>query len=72
MGSDAEAIGEIVPELRSKLPGLGEPPTFDPDSARFRLFDSITTYLKNASTNGPMVLIVEDLHWADASSQTRK
>ena len=72
MRSGAEAIGEIVPELHTKLPDLDSPPTFGPDSARFRLFDSITTYLKNASTNGPMVLIVEDLHWADASSQTRK
>ncbi|MCH8310003.1 MAG: AAA family ATPase [Chloroflexi bacterium] len=68
MGSGAGAIGEIVPELRSKLPDLGSPPTFDPDSARFRLFDSITTYLKNASTSRPMVFIIEDLHWADASS----
>lgn len=67
MGSGAEAIGEIVPELRSKLPNLGSPPTFDPGSARFRLFDSITTYLKNASNDRPMVLILEDLHWADAS-----
>ncbi len=68
MGSDAEAFGEIVPELRSKLPNLGVPPTFDPDSARFRLFDSITTYLKNASNDRPIVLMLEDLHWADASS----
>jgi predicted ATPase len=68
MGSDAEAIGEIVPELRSKFPNLGVPPTFDPGSARFRLFDSITTYLKNASNDRTIVLMLEDLHWADASS----
>ncbi len=68
MDSGAEAIGEIVPELRSKFPDLGTPPTFDPDSARFRLFDSITTYLRNASAGKPMVLVLEDLHWADVSS----
>ncbi|MDP6714532.1 MAG: AAA family ATPase [SAR202 cluster bacterium] len=68
MGSGAEVIGEIVPELRSKLPGLGTPPMFDPSSARFRLFDSITAYLKNASATRPLALILEDLHWADASS----
>ena len=62
MGAAAEAIGEIVPELRSKLPELGAPPKFDPDSARFRLFDSISTYLKNASANRPLLLILEDLH----------
>ncbi len=68
MGLGAQAIGEIVPELRSKLPNLESPQTFDPDSARFRLFDSITTSLKNASTDQPFVLILEDLHWADPSS----
>jgi DNA-binding CsgD family transcriptional regulator len=68
MGSGAEAIGEIVPELISKLPELGSPPTIDPNAARFRLFDSITTYLKNVSADTPLVLILEDLHWADASS----
>ena len=68
MGSGAEAIGEIVPELIYKLTDLGSPPTCVPNSARFRLFDSITTYLKNASVDRPMVLILEDLHWADASS----
>ena len=68
MGSGAEAIDEIVPELISKLTDLGSPPRFAPSSARFRLFDSITTYLKNASVDKPMVLILEDLHCADASS----
>jgi len=34
MGLGAQAIGEIVPELRSKLPNLESPQTFDPDSAR--------------------------------------
>jgi DNA-binding CsgD family transcriptional regulator len=68
MGIGAEVIGEIVPELRSKLPDLGSPPAFDPASARFRLFDSITTYLKNVSADRSLVLILEDLHWADASS----
>ena len=68
MGSGAEAIDEIVPELISKLTDLGSPPRFASSSARFRLFDSITTYLKNASVDKPMALILEDLHCADASS----
>ena len=68
MGSGAEAIGEIVPELISKLTDLGSPPRFASSSARFRLFDSITTYLKNVSVDKPMVLILEDLHCAAASS----
>ena len=68
MGSGTEAVGEIVPELISKLTDLGYPPTCAPSSARFRLFDSITTYLKNASVDKPMVRFLEDLHCADTSS----
>lgn len=68
MRSGTEAVGEIVPELISKLTDLGSPPTFAPSSARFRLFDSIATYLKNAIVDKPMVLFLEDLHCAATSS----
>ena len=56
---------EIVPDLRSKLPGLDPPPILEPEQARFRLFDSVTTFLKNASQSGPLMLVLDDLHWAD-------
>ena len=36
-----------------------------PEQARFRLFDSITTFLKTASQRQPLVLVLDDLHWAD-------
>jgi DNA-binding CsgD family transcriptional regulator/tetratricopeptide (TPR) repeat protein len=39
-----------------------------PEQARFRLFDSITTFLKNASRTQPLLLVLDDLHWADRSS----
>ncbi|MCH8109688.1 MAG: hypothetical protein IIB15_06120, partial [Chloroflexi bacterium] len=39
-----------------------------PESARFRLFDSIATFLKNLSRTEPLVLMLEDLHWADKPS----
>lgn len=40
----------------------------DPEQARFRLFDAITNFLKNASQSQPLLLVLEDLHWADHSS----
>ncbi|MCH8745942.1 MAG: AAA family ATPase [Chloroflexi bacterium] len=39
-----------------------------PEQARFRLFDSITTFLKSASQKQPLVLVLDDLHWADTPS----
>ena len=50
MGSSASVVAEIVTDVKDRLPELGPPPQLDdPDSARFRLFDSITSFLKSAS-----------------------
>ena len=69
MGSGAADIAEIVSEVRERLPDLKPSPQLDsPESARFRLFDSIVTFLKGASQGKPLVLVLEDLHWADMPS----
>jgi predicted ATPase len=62
-------IAEIVSDVRERLPEVEVPQSIDdPDSARFRLFDSITTFLKTASDGKPLILILDDLHWADKPS----
>jgi len=70
MGSGAADIAEIVTDVREALPELAgrSAPMDDPEAARFRLFDSITSFLRNASRNTPMVIVLDDLHWADQSS----
>ena len=68
MGSGGAAIAEILPELREKLPDLGQPATAEPEQARFRLFDSLATFLKNAAQSQPLLFVVDDLHWADSAS----
>ncbi|MCH8802301.1 MAG: AAA family ATPase [Chloroflexi bacterium] len=68
MGSNAATIATLLPEVHEKLPGLMTPPELEPEQARFRLFDSIAAFLKNASATTPLVIVLEDLHWADRSS----
>ncbi len=68
MGSGAADIAEILPELREKLPDLEPPANLEPEQARFRLFNSITTFLRNAAQSQPLMLVLDDLHWADRSS----
>ena len=69
MGPGAADIAEIVSEVREKLPDLEEaPPLDDPEQTRFRLFVSIAAFLKGASAAQPMVLMLDDLHWADKPS----
>lgn len=69
MGSGAADIAEIVPEIRVRLPDLETAPGLDsPEQARLRLFDSITTFLAEASQSRPLVLVLDNLHWADRPS----
>ena len=70
MGAGASVIAEIVPDVNELLPDLNRPPELgSPEQARFRLFDAITTFLKNVSVQSTaLVLILDDLHWADKPS----
>ena len=68
MGTGASDIGQVVSDVRDRLPGLEAPPQLEPEQARFRLFDSITAFLKSAGRRQPLVLILDDLHWADHPS----
>jgi hypothetical protein len=38
------------------------------DEARFRLFDAVATALDRSSRERPLLVMLEDLHWADRSS----
>ncbi|MFQ6028289.1 MAG: helix-turn-helix transcriptional regulator, partial [Dehalococcoidia bacterium] len=64
----ATEIAEVVSDIRQKLPDLESPPQLEPEQARFRLYDSITTFLQNIAQAQPILLVLEDLHWADRSS----
>ncbi len=69
MSAGAADIADIVPEVRQRLPDVPAPARLDdPAQARFRLFDSIASFLRNICHRQPVVLILDDLHWADAPS----
>ncbi|MDP6514910.1 MAG: AAA family ATPase [SAR202 cluster bacterium] len=69
MGLGVGDIAEIAPELESKIPDLKTPPQLSPERARFRLFDSISTFFMNVGAQiKPLVLVIDDLQWADEPS----
>jgi DNA-binding CsgD family transcriptional regulator len=59
---------QILPELRGHLPDVPEVTSTSPDSARFDLFVAVSRLLQRASQDIPLVVILDDLHAADASS----
>lgn len=68
LGDSAGDVAALVPEVRERFPHLPSPPSMDPERARFRLFDSVARFLGRAAANAPIVLVLDDLHWADFSS----
>jgi len=68
MGAGAADIAQVVPAVRECLPDLPTPPPLEPEAARFRLFDSLTGFLRAAAARRPLLLVLDDLHWADAPS----
>ena len=56
-------------ELARLLPQLGSPAIGgDPETARGRLFGSLLLLLEQLAGERPLVLIIEDVHWADRST----
>src|SRR5204863_214001 len=63
-------IARVVPEAGA---AAGEQaataPDESPEEARFRFFAAMGTFVRNAAAaDRPLVLVLDDLHWADASS----
>lgn len=59
-----EALLALVPGLTDILPDLAAPTRADPDTERYALFDAVVAVLGVASASAPVVLILDDLHWA--------
>ncbi|HKG24817.1 MAG TPA: AAA family ATPase, partial [Thermomicrobiales bacterium] len=68
LGPGGAEVAQIVPMLRERLPGLPVPPPGEPEAARFRLFDAIAVLLRSAAAHRPLILVLDDLHWADRPS----
>jgi class 3 adenylate cyclase/tetratricopeptide (TPR) repeat protein len=68
LGTGAAEVARIVPELRERLGSVPEPGDPASEEARFRLFDSVTGFLAAAARSRPLVVVLDDLHWADEPS----
>jgi DNA-binding CsgD family transcriptional regulator len=73
MGADAVAAmlpGRTTRGLARLLPELGEPDIGgDPAEGRARLFEEVLSALDHLTRHSPVVLVIEDAHWADRSSR---
>ena len=65
VGDSAPALARLFPGLRSALPGTPEAVPLRPSEARFRLFDAVSRFLARVADEAPVLLALDDLHWAD-------
>ncbi len=66
IGDDCLALlAHLAPRLRDRRPDLAEPGASDPDAERWILYGAVTTLLERAAADQAVVVVVDDLHWAD-------
>jgi DNA-binding CsgD family transcriptional regulator/tetratricopeptide (TPR) repeat protein len=68
LGADAGELTRLLPDLARHLGELPPGPAADPDTERHRLHIAVGALLAAASRPAPLVVVVEDVHWADAPS----
>ena len=73
----AEEVAALLPgqaagELAGLLPDFGDPPgATDPETARARLFELLLALLEGLAGQQPVILLIEDIHWADRPTSDR-
>ncbi|HLY02775.1 MAG TPA: AAA family ATPase [Candidatus Cybelea sp.] len=63
-------IAELLPEIRTRLDGLPAVPRIDAESERIRLFESLFRCFSGLAQPRPLLLVLEDMHWAQSASIT--
>ncbi len=68
VGLGAGPLRRLAPVVRERLPDVPEPPPLQPDEERFRLLDAVTQFFLQLASKQPVLLALDDLHWADRGS----
>ncbi len=68
MGTNAPELAQFVPRLRRIFPEIPPAPELDPRETRRYLFEGFATFVARAASSRPLVLLLDDLQWADEPS----
>jgi class 3 adenylate cyclase len=65
LGEGAPELATLVPEIRERVPDIPDALPLEGEDERKRLFESMSRFLQRAAETKPLVLVLDDLHWAD-------
>jgi DNA-binding SARP family transcriptional activator/DNA-binding CsgD family transcriptional regulator len=65
LGPTGGELTRLLPDLALRVGELSAPITADPDTERHRLHTAVTDVLTSAARRQPLLVVVEDGHWAD-------
>jgi class 3 adenylate cyclase/tetratricopeptide (TPR) repeat protein len=68
LGVNAPEVAKLLPSLRQRYDDIPAPPDLTPEQERRYMLHGVGEFIERAANNQPMVLIYEDLHWADEST----
>jgi class 3 adenylate cyclase/tetratricopeptide (TPR) repeat protein len=68
LGDVAPEIARIAPVLRRVFPDIAPPVELPPEVAQRYLWNSFGEFLERGARETPLLLVIEDLHWADEST----
>ena len=64
-GTVGGELSRLLPDLAQRVTGLSPPVAADPDTERHRLHSAVADLLVAAGRQAPLVIVIEDGHWAD-------
>jgi predicted ATPase/class 3 adenylate cyclase len=68
LGENAPEIAKLMPELRVRYADIPDAVTLPPEQERRYLLRAVSEFVERAARTTPLVLVFEDLHWADEST----
>ena len=68
LGAGGSELTRLLPDLAAKVGGLAQPVKADADTERHRLHTAVAGLLADVSRARPILLVLEDGHWADATT----
>ena len=68
LGTSLPVLAELVPALAERLPDLAASIELAPSASRVRAYEALSRLLLDAAAESWLVLVLDDLQWADAAS----